>query len=94
MLIFIDFRRDLALFECPACARFKLALHALIRASSTQSIRATQSKRCRAFYYATFCAVLVKFVKVIRFVATGSFLARCPSDDYRSAVNVRLALSR
>ncbi len=37
MLIFIDFRAAFALFECPASARFKSALQALIRASRTQS---------------------------------------------------------
>jgi hypothetical protein len=37
--IFIDFRRAFALFECPASARVKSALQALISASSTTSIQ-------------------------------------------------------
>jgi hypothetical protein len=48
--VFIDFRRAFALIECPASARFKSALQALIRALSTQSIRRVQMMRCRAFY--------------------------------------------
>jgi hypothetical protein len=47
--VFIDFFGDLALFECTACEHVKSALQALIRATSTQSIRAMQSMRCRAF---------------------------------------------
>jgi hypothetical protein len=47
--VFIDFCRAFALFECPASARVKSALQALIRAISTQSARARQTKRCRAF---------------------------------------------
>jgi hypothetical protein len=46
--VFIDFCRAFALFECPVIARVKSALQALIRASSTQSIRGTQTMRCRA----------------------------------------------
>jgi hypothetical protein len=52
--VFIDFCRAFALFECPASARFKSALQALIRASSTQSIRARQTMRCSAFYTVDF----------------------------------------
>jgi hypothetical protein len=48
-LVFIYFREGLALIECPESARFKSALQALIRAACTQSIRATQTMRCRAF---------------------------------------------
>jgi hypothetical protein len=44
----IDFCPAFALFECPASACFKSALQALIRAISTQSARARQTKRCRA----------------------------------------------
>jgi hypothetical protein len=48
-LVFIYFREGLALIECPESARFKSALQALIRASCTLRIRATQRMRCRAF---------------------------------------------
>ena len=48
-LVFIYFRKGLALIECPESARFKSALQALIRAACTQSIRAAQTMRCRAF---------------------------------------------
>jgi hypothetical protein len=49
-LVFIYFREGLALIECPASTRLKSALQALIRVSSTLSIRDTQTMRCRAFY--------------------------------------------
>jgi hypothetical protein len=49
MRLFIDFCVAFALIECPASARFKSALQALNRASSTQCIRATQTMCCRAF---------------------------------------------
>jgi hypothetical protein len=48
-LVFIYFRKGLALIECTASACLKSALQALIRASSTQSIRDTQTMHCRAF---------------------------------------------
>jgi hypothetical protein len=49
MRLFIDFRSPVALIECPASECFKSALQALIMASSTQSVRYTQTMRCRAF---------------------------------------------
>jgi len=68
-LVFIDFGADFALIECPASACLKSALQAFIRAACTQSIRATQTMRCRAFKRVAFCEWPLKFVHVVRLVS-------------------------
>jgi hypothetical protein len=53
------------------------ALQALIMSSSTQSIRATQTTRCRAFKRVIFYIVLVKFVK------SSAFFSYSPNGSCR-----------
>jgi len=77
MRLFIYFRCAFALIECPASGCFKSALQALIMSSSTQSIRATQTMRCRAFKRVIFYIVLVKFVK------SSAFFSYSPNGSCR-----------